>query len=133
MTASVQSVVDACNEGSETNTLTFPQQLAKLSDAGIEGYYADLRRNRKIYYAPDGESYKANATPLGIPIPDRLDAAKVAAAVKQSQAGKLTYKDFCKTVMAAGCSCYVVSILGRRVVYMGRTGETHVEYFPGSK
>jgi uncharacterized protein YbcV (DUF1398 family) len=133
MTAAVQSVVDACNEGSENNTLTFPQQLQKLRGAGIEGYYADLRRNRKIYYAPDGESYKANATPLGVAIPERFDAASIAAAVKQSQAGKLTYKDFCKTVMAVGCACYVVSILGKRVVYMGRTGETHIEPFPDAK
>jgi hypothetical protein len=32
--------------------------------------------------------------------------------------------------MAAGCAGYIVSFLGRRVVYFGRTAETHVEHFP---
>lgn len=37
---------------------------------------------------------------------------------------------FCRKVAAAGCAGYVVSFPGRRAVYMGRTGETHVETFP---
>jgi hypothetical protein len=28
---------------------------------------------------------------------------------------------------------YLVSLLGKRVVYYGRTGEIHTEYFPGTK
>ena len=31
---------------------------------------------------------------------------------------------------AAGCAGYIVSFLGRRVLYIGRTAETHVELFP---
>ena len=133
MKPDAQSVVDACSQGSEDNSLTFPQQLKMLAEVGVEGYYTDLRRNRKIYYLPDGDSLKSNAQPIGVVIPERFDPAGVVAAVKQSQAGGLTYKDFCKKVMAAGCSCYVVSLLGRRVVYLGRTGETHVEHFPPTK
>ena len=30
----------------------------------------------------------------------------------------------------AGCAGYFVSIPGKRVVYYGRTGETHVEIIP---
>ena len=129
----VQSVVDACTKGSENNSLTFPEQLKKLSAAGVEGYYTDLRRNRKIFYQADGSSYKTNAKPVEVSIADKLDALAVAAAVKQSQAGQITYRQFCEKVMRAGCACYVVSILGRRVVYLGRTGETHVEHFPAAK
>ena len=44
-----------------------------------------------------------------------------------------TYKGFCAKVAEAGCAGYVVSLLGRRVLYYGRTGETHTEYFPGTQ
>jgi hypothetical protein len=30
----------------------------------------------------------------------------------------------------AGCVAYMVSLPGRRVVYYGRTGASHVEHFP---
>jgi uncharacterized protein YbcV (DUF1398 family) len=43
-----------------------------------------------------------------------------------------TYQGFCSKVAGAGCAGYVVSLLGRRVLYYGRTGETHTEYFPGT-
>ena len=36
-------------------------------------------------------------------------------------------------VLAAGCVGYIVSIVGRRAVYFGRSAETHVELFPSGK
>jgi uncharacterized protein YbcV (DUF1398 family) len=42
-----------------------------------------------------------------------------------------TYHGFCQKAARAGCAGYLVSIPGRRVLYFGRTGETHTEYFPG--
>ena len=65
--------------------------------------------------------------------PRHFDAAAIERAVRQAQAGALHYKAFCETVMAAGCPGYLVSILGRRVVYFGRTAETHIEHFPAGK
>jgi hypothetical protein len=32
----------------------------------------------------------------------------------------------------AGCTDYVVSLVGKRVIYNGRTGESLVEMFPGA-
>jgi uncharacterized protein YbcV (DUF1398 family) len=131
--AQVKSVVEECSRGSEDETLTFPQQLGKLAAVGIEGYYADLRRGIKIYYLPDGESIEVATSKPDVPAAEKFDAARVEAAVRQSQAGTHTYKEFCRKVMAAGCSGYIVSLLGRRVVYFGRTAETHVEHFPPAK
>jgi uncharacterized protein YbcV (DUF1398 family) len=53
-------------------------------------------------------------------------------AVREAQANTpgYTYVGFCAKVKAAGCAGYMVSFLGRRVVYFGRTAETHVEHFP---
>jgi len=34
--------------------------------------------------------------------------------------------------MAAGCVGYFVQIAGRRALYFGRNGESHVELFPSA-
>jgi uncharacterized protein YbcV (DUF1398 family) len=48
----------------------------------------------------------------------------------QTNAPGYTYAGFCMKVKAAGCAGYMVSLLGKRVLYFGRTAETHVEHFP---
>lgn len=130
MNANLKAVVEACSRGSENGSLNFGQVLRRLAEAGVEGYYADFRRSTKTYYLPEGESIEVAATDPDVRIAPALDAARVEAAVRQSQAGAHTYQAFCEKVMAAGCSGYLVSLLGRRVVYFGRTAETHVEHFP---
>lgn len=129
MNPNVELAVATCTRGSEDDSLDFPAVLAKLAAVGVEGYYADLRRSLKTYYLPDGETMDTPCTRLAASVAEHFDAAAVESAVRQSQAGTHSYGDFCRKVMAAGCSGYVVSLLGRRVVYFGRTGETHVEYF----
>ena len=90
------------------------------------------RRATKTYYLPDGDSLELPASEIGTKVVATFDAAIVEAAVReaQAQAPGYTYLGFCRKVMDAGCAGYIVSILGRRVVYFGRTGETHVEVFP---
>jgi uncharacterized protein YbcV (DUF1398 family) len=131
--AQARSVAEACSKGSEDGSLNFPQQLGMLAAAGIEGYYCDLRDASKRYYLPDGGTIEVKAFRHDVPVPERFDAAAVERAVRDAQAGAADYKTFCDRVMAAGCPGYLVSILGRCVVYFGRTAETHVEHFPAAK
>jgi uncharacterized protein YbcV (DUF1398 family) len=126
----VRDVVETCSRGSEDGSLNFPQQLGMLAAVGVEGYYCDLRRATRRYYLPDGGSLEVEAVRHGVPVPERFDATAVERAVRGAQAGAIDYGTFCETVMAAGCPGYLVSILGRRVVYFGRTAETHVEHIP---
>lgn len=44
--------------------------------------------------------------------------------------GSLSFPEIVSKLMAAGCAGYLVSFLGRRVVYFGRTAEIHIEEFP---
>jgi hypothetical protein len=55
-------------------------------------------------------------------------------AIREAQAlvPEYTYKGFVAKIARAGCAGYIVSFLGRCVLYFGRTAETHVEPFPGS-
>ena len=66
------------------------------------------------------------------PVAHQFDAAAVRAAIgaAQSLTPGYTYLGFCNKIAAAGCTGYLVSLPGRRVVYVGRTGETHVERMP---
>jgi uncharacterized protein YbcV (DUF1398 family) len=61
-----------------------------------------------------------------------FDAGEVEAMVRWAQSGDAAYSyaAFCARVKAAGCAGYIVSFPGRRVLYFGRTAETHVEHFP---
>jgi uncharacterized protein YbcV (DUF1398 family) len=81
---------------------------------------------------PDGDSVDLPMHKIDIPIASAFDAMRVQLAVREAQqlAPGYRYLDFCKKVAAAGCAGYIVSFPGRRVLYIGRTAETHVEYFP---
>ena len=59
-----------------------------------------------------------------------VDAIKKAIYAAQTKAENYSYKWFCETVMSAGCTHYLVSFVGTRVVYFGRTGDAHTEHFP---
>ena len=125
-----RSIAEECSLGSEQDRLTFPQVLGKLKEGGIEGYFCDLRRNLKTYYLPDGETVDVPLTDLGVPVAEVFDAAAVDKAVRLSQANAHTYRQFLEKIMRGGCSGYLVSLPGWRTVYLGRTGETHIEHFP---
>jgi uncharacterized protein YbcV (DUF1398 family) len=133
MNTNWKELARATLEGSESGTLTFPQSLRILMEAGFDGYAVDLRHSTRTYYMPDGESIELETAPTQTPVAESFDAAVVRGAIREAQAlvPGYTYKGFCTKVARAGCAGYVVSLLGRRVLYYGRTGETHTEYFPG--
>jgi uncharacterized protein YbcV (DUF1398 family) len=119
-------------EGAEGNTMTFPQIVQALMAAGFESYAIDFRRSTATYYLPDGDSVELATHKIDTAVAPGFDSAKIGDAIKEAQqlVPGYTYKGFCKKAAAAGCAGYVVSFSGRRVLYIGRTGETHVEHFP---
>ncbi|HWA30672.1 MAG TPA: DUF1398 family protein [Rhizomicrobium sp.] len=133
MNMHVKTIVAECTEGSVNNTLTFPQILGKLAEAGVESYLCDLRKATKIYYLPDGESIEVKNHAAETPVALTFDAARVEAALRQSQRNEHSYRDFCRKIAEAGCAGYLVTLLGRRAVYYGRDGGVYVEHFPGGK
>jgi uncharacterized protein YbcV (DUF1398 family) len=134
MTANWNEVARATLEGSEANTMNFPESVRLLMEAGFDGYAVDFRRATRAYYRPDGEAIELPIAPATMPVSERFDAATVKEAIREAQteAPGYTYKKFCAKVAAAGCAGYLVSFPGKRVLYYGRTGETHTEYFPGT-
>lgn len=133
MDAQVKSVMEASSRASDESSLSFPQVVARLMDAGVEWYHADLLRSEKTYYLPDGKSHAVpNAALSQTPARD-FSAADVENAIRAIQAQSITYKEFCERIGAAGCVGYFVSFPGRQAIYFGRSGASYVEPFPSAK
>lgn len=132
MTDEQAAIARHCLNGAYDNTMSFPESIGKLLAAGFEGYLVDYRQNTRSCYLPNGEAVTlANPHAAGT-VAAEFSQAAVAAAVKwaQSQSPDYRYAEFNRRVTASGCAGYIVSFIGRRVVYFGRTAETHIEYFP---
>jgi uncharacterized protein YbcV (DUF1398 family) len=134
MNTNWQDVARATLEGSESGSMTFPESVRMLAEAGFDGYAVDFRRSTRTYYMPDGAAMELATQRTG-PVAERFDAAVIKDALREAQAlvPGYTYKGFCAKVTRAGCAGYLVSLIGKRVLYHGRTGETHTEHFPGTQ
>ncbi|MBB3543828.1 MULTISPECIES: DUF1398 domain-containing protein [unclassified Rhizobium] len=131
MDAEQISVARTCLKAAHDGDLSFPDIVGKLIDVGFEGYAVDYRRHCQSFYLPDGDSLTLDMDSSG-PVAARFDPARIERLVRWAQANgpDYSYKAFSEQAKAAGCAGYLVSFLGRRVVYFGRTAETHIEFFP---
>jgi uncharacterized protein YbcV (DUF1398 family) len=132
MEAQKIEVAKACLAAAYEGTAPFPEIVGRLMAAGFEGYLVDYRRNATTYVLPDGDSVVIDNPPSEGGVAAIFDAAGLADRVRWAQANPpdYSYSAFCSHAKAAGCAGYLVSFLGRRVLYFGRTAETHVEHFP---
>ncbi len=124
---------EAC-EGAATGSKDFGQIVRMLMEGGLDGYLVDFRNSTQSFYLPDGSCHVIEIHRTSNPMAESFDAAIVKEAIREAQtkAPGYTYKGFCAKVIEAGCAGYLVSFPGKRVLYFGRSGETHTEYFPGT-
>jgi uncharacterized protein YbcV (DUF1398 family) len=128
----METTARQCLEAAESNSMTFPQVVSTLMGAGFEGYSVDFRRGMIVYYTPTGETVEFSGPRPALPVAAQFDATVIKEAILEAQAlvPGYTYKGFVTKVAGAGCAGYLVSFLGRRVLYFARSAETHVEHFP---
>lgn len=132
MDAQHVAIAQHCLNGAYDKTLSFPSIVETLISGGFEGYTVDYRRNTTTYYLSDGDSIALDNRPSDGNVAPEFDQRAVADQIKWAQANppEYSYTAFCKNVKAFGCAGYMVSFSGRRVLYFGRSAETHVEHFP---
>lgn len=132
MDAQRTTIAESCLNAAYDKTMAFPGIVEVLMKAGFEGYAVDYRRNTTTYFLPDGDSVTLENRPSGGKVAAHFDQAGITAQIKWAQANppEYSYTAFCKNVKALGCAGYIVSFAGRRVLYYGRTAETHAEHFP---
>lgn len=130
MNAERTQSIRSCAEGALNGEMTFPEIVGRLAGIGVERYHADYSRREITYYLADGDSLVVATPHPTHKTAVAFSASAVEAAVRQSQRNEHTYLDFIGKTMGAGCVGYFVQIAGRRVIYFGRDGESHVEHFP---
>lgn len=132
MDAQKITMAEKCLRAAYDGTMAFPDIVARLIQSGFEGYVVDYRRNTTTYFLPEGDSVVLDNHSSEGTVASQFDQAGVAAQIKWAQANPpdYSYRVFCLNVKSLGCAGYIVSFLGRRVLYYGRTAETHIEHFP---
>lgn len=132
MNADQAAIAKTCLNAAHAGSMDFPAILDLLGRSGFDGYLIDYRRNTATYYGAAGDSVVLDMPAAAQPVATAFDAQGVAGQVRWAQAAApdYSYDAFCRNVQTMGCAGYLVSLIGRRVVYFGRTGETHIEVMP---
>ncbi len=123
-------------QASEAGKLRFPEVIHALVGAGVESYCSDFLTGNDTFYMPGGETHvEKMKLPEGAAaaVPPEFSKEGIVAAIRAAQRDEIRYPEFLKRAIAAGTAGYRVFLSGRRVVYFGRTGELHIEEFPGAK
>jgi uncharacterized protein YbcV (DUF1398 family) len=113
--------------------MTFPQVVGRLLDAGVESYLVDFAAGRKTYYLASGETHSETMILKLDPVAGEFSGEGVVAAIRGAQADTVRYPEFVKRATAAGVIGYWAFLAGKKVIYLGRKGEMHVEEFPKAK
>ncbi len=126
-----KAVIHECTLLSFEDKITFPQVVQKLAAIGVERYVADLIRLHRTTYNTNNETYVESLPLKDAPaVPSSFNQSGVRVAIAAIQQGKINYTEFLRQMMKAGCCRYEVYITGKKVMYLGRDGEHHIENFP---
>lgn len=128
-TQTMKEVSIATQEGK----MTFPQVVGKLLEIGVESYFVDFAAKRKTYYLADGVTHTEAMILKLDPVAAEFSQSDLVTAIRGAQADTIRYPEFVKRSTAAGVSGYWAFLTGKQVAYFGRKGESHLEYFPGTK
>jgi uncharacterized protein YbcV (DUF1398 family) len=112
--------------------MSFPEVVRQLLAVGVEYYHVDYVEMRKTFYSMDGNIVVTPINYEGLPpVASDFDAAALRADILDSQRNNQSYRDFTRRAMAAGIQGYFAFLHGKRVMYFGRQGDQHTEWFPG--
>jgi uncharacterized protein YbcV (DUF1398 family) len=115
-------------------SIPFPEVVRRLTETGVEYYHVDYVALQKRFYSATGEVVTTPISYEGLPsVAADFDAAGLRAAILDSQHHGQHYRDFTRRAMEAGVQGYIAFLRGRRVIYWGRGGDQHTEWFPGAE
>jgi uncharacterized protein YbcV (DUF1398 family) len=114
-------------------TMSFPQIVGKLSGAGVEYYHVDYVGRCTRFYDAGGACVVTPIPFEGLPpVAPEFDVQALRDDIRDSQQNGQHYRDFTVRAMQAGVQGYFAFLRGQRVTYFGRTGDQHIEWFPGA-
>lgn len=125
------TILDQCTAGAFDGSIPFSKTIKQITEDGVEWYSANLIFGMTTYYGRDLSHYQALWPHSSIlPIADAFSSAGVSAAIRATQAKKITYQEFLNLIAEAGVVYYTVHLQGRRAIYFGRHGDSFTEPFP---
>jgi uncharacterized protein YbcV (DUF1398 family) len=128
-TDAVGSLAKATVDGS----LPFPRIVGELIAQGVEYYHVDYASRSFTFYGSAGATVTA-ALPFEDlpPVSPEWNPTALKAAIIDSQQHDQKFRQFCVRAVRAGVQGYFAFLQGQRVLYLGRSGDQHVEWFPGA-
>jgi uncharacterized protein YbcV (DUF1398 family) len=116
-----------------SGAMPFPEIVGKLMAEGVEYYYVDYNALELRFYSAQGALALAPLSFEGLPaVASAFDAVALKAAILDSQKHGQKFRNFSRRAAEAGVAGYFAFLRGQRVVYMGRQGDQHTEWFPGA-
>lgn len=114
--------------------LPFPVIIGKLLAEGVEYFRVDYVAQQMSFYSGVGSLVVAPLTFEGLPaVAADFDAVALKAAILDSQRNGQHFRQFSHRAVQAGVQGYYAFLRGQRLTYLGRQGEQHTEWFPGTK
>ena len=118
----------------QDGSIPFPEIVGCLIEEGVEYYLVDYRTLQFTFYGAMGGVVVAPLTFENLPeVGESFDLVALRAAIHDSQTKGQKFRDFCARAMRAGVQSYYAFLSGQRVMYLGRQGDQHIEWFPGAK
>ena len=117
-----------------SGSMPFPEIVGNLIEEGVEYYHVDFASLSSSFYSANGGVAVAPLVLEGLPeIATEFNAAELRAAILDSQRNGQKYRLFCVRAMMSGVQSYFAFLRGQRVLYLGRRGDQHIEWFPGAQ
>jgi uncharacterized protein YbcV (DUF1398 family) len=114
--------------------LPFLEIVGNLLAEGVEYYHVDYVKLQFSFYGAEGGVVVAPLMIEHLPvIASEFNTDALRAAIVDSQRHGQQFPRFCARAMQAGVQSYYAFLRGKRVTYFGRTGDQHVEWFPGAQ
>lgn len=128
-----QTITEAAR-ASLNGTAPFSVIVGNLIAAGVEYYHVDYVGLNMTFYSAEGDVVLTSIPFEGLPsVAADFNAEALKAAIVDSQSNGQKFRDFSRRAMEAGVQGYFAFLRGKRVMYLGRDGEQHTEWFPGAK
>jgi len=127
-------VIRKMAETTLSGTMPFPEIIGNLIREGVEYYHVDYASLSFSFYSANGGVVVAPLVFEDLPeVASDFNVAELRAAILDSQQNGQKYRQFCVRAMKSGVQSYFAFLRGARVLYIGRQGDQHVEWFPGAR
>lgn len=117
---------------SQAGELIFPEVVRQLLEVGVESYFMDIARGEETFYLTGGQTHRHSMTLPSVSVLPEFSSAGITSAIRAAQADAIRYPEFLKRAAEAGVVGYWAFLTGKKVIYLGRDANFHVEEFPRS-